>query len=245
MRTGKKELGQSGGNMSYIVFVEHTGVLREEKRKERGHSFLPNDRDFGAIKKKLKKHDRIYVPGGYKTIIQGTCKKFSIEHLAAEDIFDFKAWWPAHYEGRCLSNESYEKEVPRHSKISFAPSELMTFKYEAENKGTVVVQSYIDGILANKKGLSTSEWISSLKMTANLAAVRSVPGRSLDGTRCRHGCPEIETLAHVLGFCEQGLLLRNSRHHLVRSKVAAALRNKGWIVEEEISCQLKMGQRDE
>ncbi|KAJ4427380.1 hypothetical protein ANN_25001 [Periplaneta americana] len=32
-----------------------------------------------------------------------------------------------------------------------------------------------------------------------------------------------------------GLLLRNSRHHLVRSKIAAALRNKGWIVEEEIS----------
>ncbi|KAJ4441069.1 hypothetical protein ANN_10919 [Periplaneta americana] len=34
--------------------------------------------------------------------------------------------------------------------------------------------------IANKKGLSTSEWISSLKMTSNLAAVRSVPGRSLD-----------------------------------------------------------------
>ncbi|KAJ4431573.1 hypothetical protein ANN_20172 [Periplaneta americana] len=95
--------------------------------------------------------------------------------------------------------------------------------------------------IANKKGLSTSEWISSLKMTTNLAAVRSVPGRSLDGTLCRHGCPEIETLAHVLGFCEQGLLLRNSRHHLVRSKIAAALRNKGWIVEEEISCLAKNG----
>ncbi|KAJ4441745.1 hypothetical protein ANN_11603 [Periplaneta americana] len=78
-------------------------------------------------------------------------------------------------------------------------------------------------------------------MTANLAAVRSVPGRSLDGTRCRHGCPEIETLTHVLRFCEQGLLLRNSRHHLIRSKIAAALRNKGWIVEEEISCLAKNG----
>ncbi|KAJ4438440.1 hypothetical protein ANN_14385 [Periplaneta americana] len=75
--------------------------------------------------------------------------------------------------------------------------------------------------IANKKGLSTSEWISSLKMTANLAAVRSVPGRSLDGTRCRHGCPEIETLAHTSSY---------------KIKIAAALRNKGWIVEEEISC---------
>ncbi|KAJ4435728.1 hypothetical protein ANN_18345 [Periplaneta americana] len=95
--------------------------------------------------------------------------------------------------------------------------------------------------IANKKGLSTNEWISSLKMTANLAAVRSAPGRSLDGTRCRHGCPEIETLALVLGFCEQGLLLRNSKHHLVRFKIAAALRNKGWIVEEEISCLAENG----
>ncbi|KAJ4441157.1 hypothetical protein ANN_11008 [Periplaneta americana] len=85
------------------------------------------------------------------------------------------------------------------------------------------------------------EWISSLKMTANLAAVHSVPGRSLDGTQCRYGCLEIETLAHILGFCEQGLLLRNSRHHLVRSKIAAALRNKGWIVEEEISCLAENG----
>ncbi|KAJ4451118.1 hypothetical protein ANN_02558 [Periplaneta americana] len=58
-----------------------------------------------------------------------------------------------------------------------------------------------------------------------------------------YGCPEIETLAHVLGFCEQGLLLRNSRHHPIRSKIPAALRNKGWIVEEEISCLAENGLR--
>ncbi|KAJ4426489.1 hypothetical protein ANN_27303 [Periplaneta americana] len=51
--------------------------------------------------------------------------------------------------------------------------------------------------ISNKSGLSTSEWVTCLKMNANLAAVRGVPGRSLDGSRCRHGCPETETLAHV------------------------------------------------
>ncbi|KAJ4433368.1 hypothetical protein ANN_15627 [Periplaneta americana] len=76
----------------------------------------------------------------------------------------------------------------------------------------------VNSWITNKKELSTSEWISSLKMTANLAAVRSVPGRSLDG-----------------------IDLRNSRHHLIRSKIAAALRNKGWIVEEEISCLAENG----
>ena len=94
--------------------------------------------------------------------------------------------------------------------------------------------------ILNKKGLSTSEWITCLKMNANVAAVRSIPGRSLDGTRCRY-CPEIETLAHVLGHCERGMLLRNSRHHTVRSTLAAALKKKGWTVQEEVSCIAKNG----
>lgn len=88
----------------------------------------------------------------------------------------------------------------------------------------------------NKSGLSTSEWVTCLKMNANLAAVRGVPGRSLDGSRCRHGCPETETLAHVQGQCNRGLLLRNARHHHVRSLIATALRKKSWIVEEEVFC---------
>ncbi|KAJ4432134.1 hypothetical protein ANN_20750 [Periplaneta americana] len=73
-------------------------------------------------------------------------------------------------------------------------------------------------------------------MNANLAAVRGVPGRSLDGSRCRHGCPETENLAHVQGQCNRGLLLRNARHHHVRSLIASALRKKSWTVEEEVFC---------
>ncbi|KAJ4448209.1 hypothetical protein ANN_10223 [Periplaneta americana] len=88
----------------------------------------------------------------------------------------------------------------------------------------------------NKSGLSTSEWVTCLKMNANLAAVRGVPGRSLDGSRCRHGCPETETLAHAQGQCNRGLLLRNPRHHHVRSLIATALRKKSWTVEEEVFC---------
>ncbi|KAJ4435454.1 hypothetical protein ANN_18069 [Periplaneta americana] len=54
----------------------------------------------------------------------------------------------------------------------------------------------------NNSGLSTSEWVTCLKMNANLAAVRGVPGRSLDGSRCRHGCPETETLADVQAYSQ-------------------------------------------
>ncbi|KAJ4441834.1 hypothetical protein ANN_11693 [Periplaneta americana] len=145
----------------------------------------------------------------------------------------------------CLSfPEHYTKATIRNFREEFRGREYESWKTLSRRGKGVEMYSEVTAVnswIANKKGLSTSEWITSLKMTANLAAVRSIPGRSLDGTRCRHGCPEIETLAHVLGFCEQGLLLRNSRHHLVRSKIAAALRNKGWIVEEEISCLAENG----
>ncbi|KAJ4441965.1 hypothetical protein ANN_11829 [Periplaneta americana] len=56
------------------------------------------------------------------------------------------------------------------------------------------------GWIFKKSGVCTSEWVTCLKMNANLAAVRGVPGRSLDGSQCRHGCPETETLAHVQGL---------------------------------------------
>ncbi|KAJ4439673.1 hypothetical protein ANN_07801 [Periplaneta americana] len=65
-------------------------------------------------------------------------------------------------------------------------------------------------------------------MNANVSAVRSVPGRSSGSNLCRRCDREVETLAHVLGACPHGELLRNTRHHTVRSIIATALRNKGY-----------------
>ena len=87
------------------------------------------------------------------------------------------------------------------------------------------------------KHLSSSEYISAIKMSCNVSAVRSVPGRSFNTTRCRQeGCNETETLGHVLGFCRKAELLRNNRHHKVRTSVSNVLRQKGWEVHEEIHC---------
>ncbi|KAJ4445242.1 hypothetical protein ANN_07043 [Periplaneta americana] len=74
-------------------------------------------------------------------------------------------------------------------------------------------------------------------MSCNVTAMRSVPGRTVSTTRCRHsGCSETETLGHVLGFCKKGELLRNNRHHRSRTAIANLLRNRGWEVHEEIHC---------
>ena len=92
----------------------------------------------------------------------------------------------------------------------------------------------INKLLWRKQGLSSSEWTSSIKMVANVAAVRTIPGRSQD-SRCRH-CDEFETLSHVLGKCDHGMLLRNTRHHMIRSILAEALRENSLTVHEEIHC---------
>ncbi|KAJ4426448.1 hypothetical protein ANN_27262 [Periplaneta americana] len=65
------------------------------------------------------------------------------------------------------------------------------------------------------------QYINAIKMPSNLSAVRSVPGRSCNTTRCRHyGCNETETLGHVLGFYRKTELLRNNRHHKARTEYA-------------------------
>ncbi|KAL1447566.1 hypothetical protein WDU94_010893 [Cyamophila willieti] len=89
----------------------------------------------------------------------------------------------------------------------------------------------------DKQSLSSSEWTTGLKMSANITGVRAVPGRNTGITLCRQlGCTEKETLPHVLGSCKKNELLRNTRHHTVRSSIAEELRRLGWTVDEELSC---------
>ena len=91
--------------------------------------------------------------------------------------------------------------------------------------------------VSNKKGLSSSEWTNALKMSCNISAVRAIPGRSFNTTRCRFpDCNETETLGHVLGSCPKGELLINARHHKVRSTLALSLKSSGWETHEEVHC---------
>ncbi|KAJ4452015.1 hypothetical protein ANN_03529 [Periplaneta americana] len=108
-----------------------------------------------------------------------------------------------------------------------------------KGKGVVIYEEYprANSLVSTKRNLSSSEYINAIKMSCNLTAVRSVPGRTFSTTRCRQpGCNETETLGHVLGFCRKGELLRNNRHHRVRGAIACLLRNKGWEVHEEVHC---------
>jgi hypothetical protein len=90
--------------------------------------------------------------------------------------------------------------------------------------------------LMDKTGLTTTEYVTLLKMNANVTSVRAIPGRSLDGNQCRHCCAEKETLAHVLGSCPRGGLIRNHRHNTIRQLLAKSMNDVGFEVAEEVHC---------
>ena len=67
-----------------------------------------------------------------------------------------KEWWPAHYRRITLSEQSYGKDNPRKSKVSFQPSNYMVFKYNASLWGNSchTYGNYIDGVQTHRFKLS-------------------------------------------------------------------------------------------
>ncbi|KAJ4440033.1 hypothetical protein ANN_08164 [Periplaneta americana] len=108
-----------------------------------------------------------------------------------------------------------------------------------KDKGVLLYQQYTlaNKCIRNHKGLSCSEWREAIKMTANVSAVRSVPGRSSGSNLFRRCDREVETLAHVLGACPHGELLRNTRHHTVSLHVNRILIRTCKKEKEEVGEQ--------
>lgn len=81
----------------------------------RGHSFLPCDRDFGSIKRLLRRTDRIYTPQEYADLIVKASKvgRFSIHQVGTDEIISFKDWWPRSYKKTTNSDETSGRGVPK------------------------------------------------------------------------------------------------------------------------------------
>jgi hypothetical protein len=96
--------------------------------------------------------------------------------------------------------------------------------------------------ISKKTGMTTAQWLSGLKMTANVVAVRTLPGRELKpqgqncNTHCRRCGDEPEFLSHVLGHCRLNMNLVTARHNRVRTMIANGFRSKGFTVHEEVTC---------
>lgn len=115
----------------------------------RGHSFLPCDRDFGLIKRQLKKHDRLYVPEEYVSLMKQSSKseKFQVKKVETDDIKNFNDWWQKFYKKKTTSLETMGRGINRQNKQDFTISNFMQFEYDAAKPGTVVASPYIDGLV--------------------------------------------------------------------------------------------------
>src|SRR5580765_899935 len=90
----------------------------------RGHSYLLCDRDFSIIKRKLRKHDKIYSVQELTELIisSSTTRKFTVnETKFSEDlILNFGKWWSTYYKRNCVSLKT--KQSKRNEKKDFAIS---------------------------------------------------------------------------------------------------------------------------
>lgn len=117
----------------------------------RGHSFLPCDRDFGTIKRVLRRVDRIYTPDQYCELIKRASSKgrFTIEEVVTDDILAFKDWWLPFYKKTTTSDESSGRGIPKDKRVSFKISSYKEFLYSNQKKGKVVTNEFINGLSVN------------------------------------------------------------------------------------------------
>ena len=123
-----------------------------------------------------------------------------------------------------------EKEFDRWSTMAYQGVGVKHFKeYTKANR-----------FIYHKSALSGSEWTAAIKLSTGYANLVGVPGVQTTGGRaanlCRKCHGEIETPSHVLGSCPFGNLLRNTRHHKLKFKLADLLKDKGYQCMIEAQC---------
>ncbi|PSN31387.1 hypothetical protein C0J52_24534 [Blattella germanica] len=132
-----KTLIYPNGRSGRFQFITHYFPIR-------GHSYLPCDRDFSMVKRKIRKMDRIYL---LKELIIESSKKmnFEVKIAKTEEVLNFKEWWPQFYRKNAISVETQGRATHINNKQHFHVTQFMQFCYSHETVGVVKVRSFIDG----------------------------------------------------------------------------------------------------
>ena len=159
--------GQNKNNtvVRFLLSLVDTGRFKQiiQIFPFRGHSFLPCDRDFGLIKRKVKKSDRVYSVDDYTTMMKEARRDnpFTIVNVSYEDVLNFKNWWPKYYK---ISTSSADKR-----KWSISTYKMMIFSNKSP--GTVIAYELIDGLV------ETSFFLLKTKKTKVQHGMKSVYGQ--------------------------------------------------------------------
>lgn len=152
----------------------------------RGHSFMPNDRDFGIIRRKLKKEERYYTLDEVEDLIMKSSKiasKFSVIKMKVHDFINFSSWWPQFYKKTCLSDDSYGKNVPRNQKRNFAISQYREIAFTSKNPNTVQCKVNVAGFITDTFRLRNGEQPIQAPTTKAYASVLPINSKKMEDIR--------------------------------------------------------------
>ncbi|CAH1110134.1 unnamed protein product [Psylliodes chrysocephalus] len=112
---------------------------------QRGHSFNDCDRDFGTVKSKIRRLDRIFSVEEYEDLIVSSSRsnKFDVRHVTHVDVTGFEQWWPDFFKKKVLSTRSLGKQVPKEEKVNFTINSFYEFSFNSENLGVIFAKPYI------------------------------------------------------------------------------------------------------
>lgn len=117
----------------------------------RGHSFLPCDRDFGCIKRVVRRVDRVYTPNQYAEMILKSSKsgRFTVHQVTHDMIYALNTWWPHFYKKTVKSDETSGRGIRKEDMIHFKVSTYKEFYYNNTDRGKVVTKHFIDGFTSS------------------------------------------------------------------------------------------------
>ena len=129
------------------------------------------------------------------------------------------------------------------------PNKSIHQNLEKRNEQGIGVRHFATHLPANrfmyeKSNLSSSEWVTAVKLStnyANLAGVRGAKNKNPRNTRCRHCGYQKETPSHVLGKCDFGNKQRIARHHRVKHRLNSLLSQNGYTCFDEAWCTDSQG----
>ncbi|XP_031334178.1 uncharacterized protein LOC116164175 [Photinus pyralis] len=108
----------------------------EQRYPIRGHSYLPNDRDFAKIEVQKRKQGKVEIPQRWYEIVREDCK-FEVVEVNRTMIFDFKK----HF------TNIFKKNITNASKEKFLISEAKIIKYSISHINEIAVSTAMSGIL--------------------------------------------------------------------------------------------------
>lgn len=144
--------GQAKNNIiiRYLLSLLEIGKIKsiEQYFPFRGHSYMPCDRDFGTIKRKIKTVDRTYTLKEYveQVVTSSDRNKFTVVVPETNEILEFKKWSKLNFRGKVLSTESYGRNIPKERKVRLNVSRFKHFSYSSNYVGQVIAREFIDAL---------------------------------------------------------------------------------------------------